>query len=124
LEEIEKLEIVELDMKAKVDILKEKEKDLGEELQQFAGAKSKLKKYRLEIDDLLSFANMLKEADELGYDARLIGSRIAYWDELEKKELDLAESVLKLEQKKDFLEQRIRHLEAKQRYYSAHGYGL
>jgi hypothetical protein len=38
LEEIEKFEIVELDMKVKVDIL-------GEDFQQFVGLKSELKKY-------------------------------------------------------------------------------
>lgn len=83
LEEIEKLEIAELGLRVNVNILKENEKNLGEEFRQFAGIKSELKKKWLEIDDLESFATTVKEADELRFDVHLIGSKLRYWDELE-----------------------------------------
>lgn len=124
LENIDELKTTELDMKARVDMLKKEAKDLGEQLQQFAGIKSELKKYGLEIDNIESFGQTVKVAHELGYDAHLIGSKLRYWNDLEKTHTDLAASVLELEQKKDLLEQRISHLEAKQRYYSSHGYRL
>lgn len=120
--DVDKLRIDELDMKARVDILKREAHDRHEEFQQFSGIKTELKKYGLEIGDLESFARVVKEADELGYDAHLIGSKLTYWDQLEKKELERAESVLKLERKKEALEQRIGQLEAKKKYDFSHGY--
>ena len=75
-------------MQEKVDALKKGANDLGDEFQ-LAGIKLELKKYELEINDLALFAKAVKEADEHGHDGHLIGSRLAYWDELEQKELDL-----------------------------------
>ena len=105
--DIEKLEVEELDTKVKVQLLNKKAKDLGEEYQQFAEIKLELKKYGLEIADLESFAQTIKQAHELGFDAHLIGSKLRYWDELEKKEQDLEEHNLQLEWTKERLEQQV-----------------
>lgn len=102
--DIERLEVDELDTKVKVQLLNKKAKDLGEEYQQFAEIKLELKKYGLEIGDLESFAQTVKQAHELGFDAHLIGSNLAQWDELKKEKTDLALDVLKLKGDKENLE--------------------
>lgn len=99
LQEIEDLEAEELDMKVKVDILKGKEKHMGSDFQQFADIKLELGKYDLKFDDLELFMQTVKEAKELGYHAHLIGSKLRYWDELQKKELERELNILKLEHK-------------------------
>ncbi len=103
-EEIDKLEIDELDLKANVAIRKKEAKDLGDEFQQFARSKSELKKYGLEISNVASFAETVKEAHKLGYDGHLIGSKLRYWDDLKKKEMNVLESINKLVRKKEALE--------------------
>ena len=103
-EDIENLEAEELDRKAKVEILKKEQKDLGREFQQFSDCMLELKKYGLEFNDLESFAETVKQAQELGYDAHLIGSKLRYWDELRKREFALEESVHRLKLQKERLE--------------------
>jgi hypothetical protein len=114
-EDIEKLKTKELDLKVRVRILEEKSVDLGDEYQQFADLKLQFKKYGIDTNDLASFAKMIKEADELGYDVRLIASKLAYSDKLEKKVTDLGLSILELEGKKEALEH-------KKKYLRTHGY--
>lgn len=96
-EDTEKLKVDELDMKARVYVLNKKTEGQGEEFQQFAGIKSELKKYGLEFNDLESFVETVRKAEELGYDVHLIGSKLVYWDELNKNETDLEEKILQLE---------------------------
>lgn len=86
LEDIEKLKVEESHTRVRLDLLNRRTKDLGEEFQQFADIKLELKDYGLEIDDLEAFAETVKKAHELGFDAHLIGSKLRYWDELETKE--------------------------------------
>lgn len=66
--------------------------------------KLELEKFGLKLNDLESFAQTVRKAKELGYDAQLIGSKLAYWDELQKKQTDLEFSILELEGKKANLE--------------------
>jgi hypothetical protein len=46
----------------------------------------------------------VKQARELGFDAHLIGSKLQYWDKLEKEEQDLEQKILELERNKEILE--------------------
>jgi hypothetical protein len=112
-EDIEKLRVNELDMQTRVELLKNKAKDLGEEFQLFAGSISELKKYGLEIEDVESFATTVKVAHDLEYDGHLIGSKLRYWNELKEQEQDLLESIAKLKIKKEWLENRTGHYEAR-----------
>jgi predicted RNase H-like nuclease (RuvC/YqgF family) len=121
-EDIEKLETKELDLNVRVRILREKSVDLGDEYQQVADLKLELKKYGLDTNDLESFAKMIKEADELGYDVHLIASKLAYWDKLEKKQTDLGLAILELEGKKEALEHKKNSSEVASNYLRTHGY--
>jgi hypothetical protein len=112
-EDIEKLRVNELDMQTRVELLKNKAKDLGEEFQLFAGSISELKKYGLKIEDVESFAETVKEAHDLGYDGHLIGSKLRYWNGLKEQEMALLESIAKLKLRKERLENRTGYYEAR-----------
>jgi hypothetical protein len=119
-EDIDKLKTDELKLKTNIY----KSLDRGGEYQQFIDLKLELKKYGLDMSHLSSFTKMIKQAHELGYDAHLIGSKIAYLDNLYKEENELEESVRDLKREKELLEHKRNPSQSAAKYLDSIGYPI